>query len=220
MTPEAEPDERRTRPVIEVLAASVGMVLFALFAHQGLPWMVLSAVGLLVVAATIGLSLRRVARPAALMGLDSFPRKAVLFFLLGGVIGAAGGMLHRHGLGMVLWPANGVEIFAVMACLIGAAEELLYRGWLLGRARALGWPAAVVIAAVAHAAYKTALFALPTGSTTIGLTGIMLWTAVGGIVLGLLRVCSESVIPAMFAHAAFDFVVYGALVDAPWWVWA
>jgi membrane protease YdiL (CAAX protease family) len=45
------------------------------------------------------------------------------------------------------------------------------------------------------------------------------WTFVGGVVLGLLRQISDSVVPPIVAHAVFDLLVYGALVRAPWWVW-
>ena len=194
------------------------MVVFALVSHQGPPWIVLGAIGLLLTAATMGRQLRRIPRPAALLGLERLPRRAALFGALGAVIGIGAGILHRKGLGMSPWPA-GVGPFAVVACLIGATEELVYRGWLQGAARPLGWPAAVVIASVAHAAYKTSLFAWPFGSVAIDFVGIGLWTILGGTVVGLLREFSGSVVPSMVAHAGFDFVVYGALTHAPWWVW-
>lgn len=181
--------------------------------------MAVSAGGLLIAAAAIGWSQSGAARPAAELGLDAFRPKTALFSVAGILIGAGGGLWHRSALGIALQPSEGVEAFVAVACLIGATEELIYRGWLLGRAQALGWPAAVVIAAVAHAAYKTALFAWPTGPVPIDLAGIALWTIAGGIVLGLLRVFSGSVVPPLLAHAAFDFVVYRSVADAPWWVW-
>lgn len=206
--------------MIEIIAVSVGMVLFALFAHQRLPWIALGAVGLIVVAATIGASLRRLSHPAELLGLNGVPRHSGFSFLAAAVIGASAGMLHRYSLGLPLLPAGGLELFATVACLIGAAEELLYRGWLQGKARVLGMPAAIVIAAASHATYKTALFAWSTEPIAIDYAGFALWTVIVGIVLGLLRAYSQSVLPAVFAHAAFDFVVYGAVAAAPWWVWS
>jgi membrane protease YdiL (CAAX protease family) len=113
----------------------------------------------------------------------------------------------------------GVTAFVIVACLIGATEELIFRGWLLGKARAFGWPAAVVIAAVAHTAYKTALFVWPAVPVAVDLAGVACWTLAGGVVLGLLRACSGSLLPPLMAHAAFDFVVYRNVVHAPWWVW-
>lgn len=98
----------------------------------------------------------------------------------------------------------------------------LYRGWLLGRIRRLGWPAAIVIAALAHTAYKTALFVWPLEGASADLASIgsiALQTFAGGLVLGSLRAWSGSLLPALLADAAFDFVVYRALSAAPWWVW-
>ena len=83
--PEAAP---RVRPIIEVLSVSLGMVLFALFVHRGLPWIALSALGLLIVAATIGTSLRLLPRPAELLGLAGLPRQPILYFVVGGLLRA------------------------------------------------------------------------------------------------------------------------------------
>lgn len=205
--------------VIGISGASAGMVIFAWCVHHGLPWTVVGAGGLLLSASAIGWSRFGGDSPAGVLGLEGFPPRVAVFSVVGCVVGAGGGFLHRSTLSMPLQPAEGVEAFVAVACLIGATEELIYRGWLFGRVRALGWPAAVVIAAVAHGAYKTALFAWPAVPVAVDLGGIALWTVAGGIVLGLLRVCSGSVVPAIVAHAAFDFVVYRAVAHAPWWVW-
>jgi len=143
----------------------------------------------------------------------------VILTVVGGVLGTVAGLSHRDTLGISLFPSGNIETFVLMACLIGATEELVFRGWLLGRARMLGWPAAIVIAAVAHAAYKTALFAWPADPTPVDLAEIAVWTAAGGIMLGLMRRISGSVLPPMLAHIAFDFAVYRAVAQAPWWVW-
>jgi membrane protease YdiL (CAAX protease family) len=206
--------------VIEVLAVAAGMVAFALFSHRGLPWILVGTTGLLIAAASLERSLRRAPRVAALLGLDGFSGETVLFAIVGCALGAGAGLLHRRGLELPLLPAGGLEVFAAVACLIGATEELLYRGWLQGRLRALGWPVAVVVAAAAHAAYKSALFAWPPGPAEIDCAVIAGWTFVGGVVLGLLRQFSGSVVPSMVAHAAFDLLVYGAVAHAPWWVWS
>jgi membrane protease YdiL (CAAX protease family) len=137
----------------------------------------------------------------------------------GAASGVGAGLRHRRGLELPLLPAGGLEIFVAVACLIGVTEELVYRGWLQGRLRALGWPVAVVAAAAPHAAYKSALFAWPPGPAEVDCAVIAGWTFVGGVVSGLLRQFSGSVVPSMVAHAAFDFLVYGAVARAPWWVW-
>jgi membrane protease YdiL (CAAX protease family) len=218
---EAELGGRRGRLVIEVLAASVGMVVFVAFSHRGLPWILAGVAGFLLTAAAIVPSLRSPSEAVALLGLSGFSRKTVLFTIVGFIAGAGGALVRRSSLGLSLLPAGGLAAFAAVACLIGATEELIYRGWLQGRIRIFGWPAAVAVAAIAHGAYKTALFAWPPESIggEMDCMSIGLWAAAAGIVPGLLREFSGSVVPAMVAHAAFDLFLYGALSRAPWWVW-
>ena len=81
--------------------------------------------------------------------------------------------------------------------------------------------AAVLITAVGHAAYKTALFGLPPAYVAAGfsLRSIAFWTTLGGIGLGVLRTKSESVLPAVVAHMVFDATVYSGFPEPPWWVW-
>jgi membrane protease YdiL (CAAX protease family) len=203
----------------EVLAVAAGMVVFALFSHQGWPWILVGVAGLLVAAIAIEQSLRRTPRVGALLGLDGFSQRTALLSVVGCELGAGAGLLHRWQLDLPLLPAGGLEVFAAIACLIGATEELVYRGWLQGRLRTLGWPVAVVVAAAAHAAYKSALFAWSPGSAEIDCAVVARWTFGGGVIFGLLRQVSGSVAPSMVAHAAFDLLVYGALARAPWWVW-
>jgi hypothetical protein len=79
---------------------------------------------------------------------------------------------------------------------------------------------AVAFAAAAHAAYKTALFALHPWPVGIEYARIAALTFGVGVIYGLLRELADNVAPAVLAHAAFDLVVYRAVFQAPWWVWA
>jgi membrane protease YdiL (CAAX protease family) len=198
-----------------VLIVAAGMIVFASFWHQGGAWSVAAAAGLLVAA--VG-----VARTPS--SVDRAPRAPAATLLgvtaLGIALGAGLATWHRQTLGLPAWPSADVQAFVIVACLVGVMEELLFRGWMIGQTRALGWPAAVVFTAVAHGAYKTALFAWPAGmSISLELWWLMLVTTIAGLALGLLRVWSNSVAPAAAAHAAFDFVVYAGVATAPWWVW-
>jgi membrane protease YdiL (CAAX protease family) len=208
-------------------ALAAGMVLFALCWHHGMPWSAFAGVGLAMAGTAIAWEEQRAegngqtfgVSQLQLVGLDRFSTSTIVFSVAGAGVGIAFGLWQRRALGMALQPSVGVQPFVIVACLIGATEELVYRGWLLGHSRAFGWPAAIVIAAVAHAAYKTALFAWPAAPAAIDLSSMMLFTAVGGLVAGLLRMWSGSLVPAIVAHVAFDFVVYRAVAEAPWWVW-
>jgi membrane protease YdiL (CAAX protease family) len=48
---------------------------------------------------------------------------------------------------------------------------------------------------------------------------LVFWTFLGGLFFGTLRQVARNVAPALAAHAVFDVIVYGALAQAPWWVW-
>ena len=218
--PKGGPGGQSGPAVVESLGVAGGMVVFALFSHRGWPWILAGAAGLIVAAAAIGRSLCRTPRLAALLGLGGFSGRIAWFVAVGCILGAGAGVLHRWELELPLWPAGGLESFGAIACVIGAAEELLYRGWLQSRMQTLGWPVAVVAAAAAHAAYKSALFAWPPGPAEINWAVVAGWTFVVGVLFGLLRQFSGSVVPSVAAHAAFDLLVYGAVAHAPWWVWS
>jgi membrane protease YdiL (CAAX protease family) len=207
------------RSAAEAAVASAGMVLFALTVHSRLPWTLLSAAGLAVAAGAIGVSLAGATSARTLLGIARPTPRILLFIAAGLLVGGGLAVVYRLRMGLAALPAGGLEAFVLPACLIGAAEEVIYRGYVQGRLARLGWPAAVVLAAAAHAAYKTALFAFPAAPWEVNYLFLAAWTLLGGIAFGLLRQFSGSVLPPVAAHAAFDLVVYGAMAEAPWWVW-
>ena len=208
-----------TRPVAEAAAASAGLVLFALTAHAGLPWVLIGVGGLAAAAVAIGVSLAKAPAPWTLLGLARPSAKTLAMVAAGLLLGAGLATTYRTHMGLETLPVGGLEAFVLVACLIGAAEEFVYRGYVQGRLAGLGWPAAVALAALAHAAYKTSLFAIPAMPHEVNYLFLAAWTLAGGIGFGLLRQFSGSILPPVAAHAAFDLVVYGAVADAPWWVW-
>ena len=207
------------RHAAEAAVASAGLVLFALAVHARLPWTLLSAGGLVVAAVAIGRALAGEPSARALLGLARLSPRVLALIAAGLVVGGGMAATYRVYMGMAALPLGGLEAFVLVACLIGAAEEVVYRGYVQGSLAGLGWPAAVGLAAVAHAAYKTALFAFPAGAAEINYPFLAVWTVLGGTVFGLLRQFSGSVLAPVAAHAAFDLVVYGAVAQAPWWVW-
>jgi membrane protease YdiL (CAAX protease family) len=214
--------------------AAGGMCLFALFAQSGLPRVLLAACGLAAALFAIFRSMRTEPSPAALFGFSPFAWKAAGCAAFGLVLGGAMAGLFRWNSGLSILP-RGIGSFAPVAACIGIAEEVLYRGYIQGRLGRLGAAPAVGGAAVCHAAYKCALFALPAlaarssdlrpalnpaewaGRTDFGF--LAFYTFLGGLALGALRQYSRNVVPPLAAHAAFDVVVYGELARAPGWVW-
>jgi hypothetical protein len=194
------------------------MILFGLFSHQGLPFIGAGAAGLLAAAFCIQRSMVSLRDIAPLFGFSGSWR-ALLVSLAACAVAAGLGVYYRFYFGMPLLPGPALRPFALAACAIGATEELVYRGWMQGRLRVLGRAAAVLLPAVAHTAYKTALFALPPAPVHIWFPSLAVLTFAVGALFGLGRALSRSVYPAVAGHVVFDLVVYGAAAQAPWWVW-
>jgi membrane protease YdiL (CAAX protease family) len=203
--------------VVDAAAAGLGLILFALFSHQGFPLIAAGAAGLLAAAFAIQRSCTSLREIPALFGL-SLSVTNLPPILVGCALGAGLGLFYRISFGMTIVP-NTLEPFVLAACCIGAAEEFVYRGWMQERLRELGRPAAVLLTAAAHTAYKTALFTLLPSPIRIDFKLIVISTLAAGVLFGMLREYSRSVVPPVAAHVMFDFLVYGAAARAPWWVW-
>jgi membrane protease YdiL (CAAX protease family) len=75
----------------------------------------------------------------------------------------------------------------------------------------------ILFAALAHAAYKTALFLSPQIMYDLNTSGLFRMTFLAGLFLGATRYFTGSVWPALVAHMIFDLLIYA---DSPqtWWV--
>ena len=209
---------RSRRPLAEGVAAAAGLCVFAIFARSGLPLALLSACGLLAAALAIHRSFRNEASWSAVVGITRPSRRALILVVAGCALGIAGGVVYRWSSDGGLFPDE-LRWFALVAVLIGGAEEVAYRGYIQGRVRCLGAFPAVVLAALCHTAYKCALFLLPASPVEIDFCFLATFTLLAGLAVGALREISGNVIPALAAHVCFDIVVYGGLARAPWWVW-
>jgi membrane protease YdiL (CAAX protease family) len=106
--------------------------------------------------------------------------------------------------------------FVGVAILIGTMEELLFRGWMLSQFKRSIW-IGVLITSIAHASYKSLLFFSPYLEYSLDPLYLFIITFKAGLFLGLSRVLSASIWPAIIAHALFDILIYGDQ-SAPWWV--
>ncbi len=195
------------------------MCLFGLFINSGFPLVLLAGPGLLLTAAAIHRCLRKEHLALHTFGLVPVRRKVVWYMVGACVIGGCFAVAYRWVCGWELLPAA-LGAFVVVAAAIGAAEEIVYRGYIQGRMQAAGTAAAVVLGSLCHTGYKLTLCVFPPAGVEVDYGFVVVWTFVGGIVLGALRAGSKSVFPAMIAHVCFDILVYGGLSQSPWWVWS
>jgi membrane protease YdiL (CAAX protease family) len=211
--------KKEAPPVSRALMAAASMCLFGLFVHSTYPLKALSAFGLCLTLMTLFNDLRAHSYPAALMGLDKFSKTVFVFLVYGSILGCALGMGYRWGYGMELFSGT-FGVFAPVAVLIGATEEILYRGYIQGRVHRFGPFKAAAFAALCHTAYKCSLFVFHNQPVDINMFLLGTFTFGVGLTLGILRERAGSLLPAVAAHVVFDIVAYGEYAQAPWWVWS
>jgi membrane protease YdiL (CAAX protease family) len=125
-------------------------------------------------------------------------------------------MVSRKQASLTMIPAS-LGIFTIVAMMIGSMEEFIFRGWMFSQFRR-GWRwQAVLISALAHAAYKALLFTSGYLPYEVNKWELFQVTFEAGIFLGLTRLFSRSVWPALIAHAIFDLLIYGDQ-SVPWWI--
>ncbi len=206
-------------PLVEVGIVAAGMCLFALFSHSALPFKLLSAGGLFLATIAILKGLKTEISPAAVLGLHYFSRVVAVYFVFGSLIGVALGFLYRCGYGLE-FQLSAFGGFAPLAALIGATEEILYRGYIQGRLCSLSPLPAITCASLCHTSYKCALFAFTPFPMQINLAFFGTCTFMVGFAFGALRQHTGSILPPLAAHACFDIIAYGDCSHAPWWVWS
>ncbi len=211
--------KKETFSLTEATVAAVGMCFFALFAHTELPLRLVSFSGLFISFYTLIYCLRNVASPASLLGLKTLSKAVAGYTAFGFALGVALGITYRWGYGLQM-PTTVFGRFAVIAALIGATEEIFFRGYILGRVRGIGPFKAVTFAALCHTAYKCSLFVFHNQPVFINMSLLAGCTFVVGVAMGVLRERSGSVLSPVVAHIMFDILAYGEYTHAPWWVWS
>lgn len=141
-----------------------------------------------------------------------------LYAITGLLMGIAGAMYYRGSFAMPLFPSI-YKGFFLVAIAIGIMEELVFRGYIYGRLQNINPLLAITGAALIHAGYKAGLFLSP---ATMDITPVWLffsWSFGAFLLIGLLRYFSNSIWPAILAHAVFDLLVYAENAAPPVWVW-
>lgn len=144
----------------------------------------------------------------------------ILWWCIPAIVAGIGlGILTRHTFDLSALPAQ-ARRFAFIAPLIGAVEELVFRGYIQGYLRPIGRIFSVSYAAAVHTCYKLLIILTLSMPLKFDFFFLILWTFLGGMLFGFLRDFSKSTYPPMIAHALFDILLYGGLSVAPAWVWS
>jgi membrane protease YdiL (CAAX protease family) len=202
----------------DVFLSFAGILLFAGFIHQSFP-LVLLAIGGLVLTAAVMASPTPNTSIRALIGIGRINRKILYYAIPALALGIFLGILTRNRFELTLVP-EGFTGTVFVAPLIGATEELLFRGYFQGQLRNTGKLFSILCASAFHTTYKLLVILTLAMPLQFDFFFLVFWTFVGGILFGILRELSGSTIPPVIAHASFDVLLYGGMAAAPLWVWS
>jgi membrane protease YdiL (CAAX protease family) len=198
---------------MQVSSIAVCLVLFSFFAQREIGWafLFLLAAQVLMIISLSPCSGKMLAEIFGIRKGRSLPIWAVISVTT--AVAAAG--IYRRNLPYTPWP-TGLNSFAGIAILIGACEELIFRGFIYTKIPVRNFALKALGSSFIHASYKGALFA-SFADTRPG--WLFLITLITGFLLGLMRNYSKSIIPCIIFHCLFDVMVYGDMTSTPWWVW-
>lgn len=206
------------RRIRDVLLSFMGILLFAGFIHHSFPHLLLAMGGLAITALVMAYSIRHLTFFEA-FGVLPLNRKVFIYIIPAIMLGLILGILTRNRFELTLIPAGFTGI-AFVAPLIGATEELVFRGYFQGRLRPMGRASSILTATALHTSYKLLVILSLAAPLQFDFFFLIFWTFVAGLLIGAIRDLSGSVVPPVFAHAVFDIVLYGGLASAPLWVWS
>jgi membrane protease YdiL (CAAX protease family) len=165
--------------------------------------------------AGFGIDRHRILIFRQIWSLESIHRR-ILWVSLGMAAGL--GFLDRYLEGLDVFPGR-LDWFVLVSMLIGATEEIIFRGVIQGEASRWNTRGAVMLSAFFFALYKTLIFIWPGEFNQANPWILFPVTFVAGILLGYTRKATNSLLPAILAHMLFDLILYADSAKAPWWVW-
>jgi membrane protease YdiL (CAAX protease family) len=202
----------------EAILCSFALMAFSFFIHYRFPVRLISFASLIVASYIIGRNIKSLTDFKKYTGEISLSRIPVIFIMAGISSGILLSVLYRYHLDLSFFPGS-FHRFVIIAGIIGIAEELVFRGFIQGFIKQLDIPASVLFGTLSHTGYKCCLFLSPAITSGIDIGYLAFWTFTAGIMLGILRQISNSIIPSLTAHALFDILAYAEFTSAPWWVW-
>jgi membrane protease YdiL (CAAX protease family) len=209
---------QQPKRIRDVSLAVLSILIFASAIHKSFPVKLIALLGLTGTALIIAFSTRKQGA-LELFGLDRI-RKKTLFYVLPAVgLGILLGILSRNSFDISLFPAR-ITGVALVAPMVGAVEELIFRGYIQGHLRPIGKVFSIIYASAVHTCYKLLVILSLSIPLQFDFFYLVLWTFLGGLLFGSLKELSRSSLPPVIAHAVFDVVLYGGLATFPAWVWA
>jgi membrane protease YdiL (CAAX protease family) len=205
--------------LLESLICVAGIVVFAVFSHDRPFPFILSFAGLVIAAVIININARTLKDLRQLFGFNRITGTTIIFIIISLVFGILIAVVfrrYRHDLPM---PGR-LTYFVIPALLIGATEELVFRGFIQGHTRRIGVMVSIVFATLAHALYKCSFILAHQSGYETDILFLLKWTIFGGFIFSLIKEYSNNIVAPIAGHAIFDLLVYGDFVSAPWWVWS
>ena len=203
---------------IRAVSISAGLWVFAILYRGSYPMQVVATVSLVATAIFIVwvlLSKEKILLEKSMWQWQTIPGKNFVYSIIISVFLA---LWYRYSEHMPILPAS-AEWFVVISILIGATEELIFRGVVQGEASRWNTTGAVYLSALAFGGYKSLLFVLPATENHTNILNLFILTFLAGILLGYARKKSGSILPCLVAHGIFDLLVYMETAEPPWWVW-
>jgi membrane protease YdiL (CAAX protease family) len=205
--------------LVESLICVAGIVVFAVFSHDRPVPFILSVAGLVLAAIIININAHTLKDLRQLFGFNRISGTTILFIIISIVFGILIAVVFRRHKHDLLIPAR-LTYFVIPALLIGATEELVFRGFIQGHTRRIGVMVSVIFATLAHTLYKCSFILAHQSGYETDMLFLMKWTIFGGFIFSLIKEYSNNIIAPIAGHAVFDLLVYGDLISAPWWVWS
>ena len=214
---------KRSLPVKQIsiwesIFVITGICVFAVFIHKDSWWQIISFAALVFAGLIISWSVKDFPSLLRVLGIIPLNWKVLPYILAGLLFGIALGLLYNVIYEDSLLPSP-LTGFIFLAPLIGFTEELVYRGFVQGNIASTGALLSIVTGSIGHTLYKYILLRTHPFELDINFTAFVLLTFSVGIVLGILRHYSRSILPPAVAHGIFDMLVYGGAAAAPVWVW-
>jgi len=209
----------KSNALLSAILVIGGMCIFGIFIHADFWWRIISFAGLALAAIVISLSVRDIKSLLSVLGIVPFTRKVIYYCIAGIIFGMLLGLVYNFIKADSMLPAT-LTRFALIAPLIGITEELVFRGFVQSRSASSGALASVLIAASGHTLYKYLVITTVPVDLNTYIPSLVLLTFLAGVVFGMMREASRSIVPPALAHGLFDIIVYGGASLAPVWIWS